>query len=219
VKSRFLFLAAIASCTQLAWVRPELLTKAKPAVDSGRLDYFVLKINGQSVRLKDGQEVSVMRGDELEVAEAKLISPEVAVKQVDIIGFKSPSKIVGEDRGVRFRTDRLSSWYSEGRRGEVWSILATSQDILHGAAFIRVIDPSLRYAEIRINQQLKIVRPGDEVTVKASDQFKVDRVVTNLGDDASVKVRFANQSVDGKYEIRFERDRRVFAVIPVTVTE
>ena len=66
---------------------------------------------------------------------------------------------------------------------------------------------------------MRVVRPGDEVIVKATDQFKVDRVVTNLGDDSSVKIRVVNQAADSKYEIRFERDRRVFAVIPVTVTE
>ncbi len=220
MKSRYLIVAAIVSCTQFAWVRPELHTKAKPAGDSGgRLDYFVLKINGQPVRLKEGQEVSVMRGDELEVAEARLISPDFTAKQVDVIGFKSPGKVSGEDRGFRFKTNRLSDWYSEGRLGEVWSVIATSGDTLHGAGFIRVIDPSLRYAEIKVNQQMRVVRPGDEVIVKATDQFKVDRVVTNLGDDSSVKIRVVNQAADSKYEIRFERDRRVFAVIPVTVTE
>ncbi|MEN9835071.1 MAG: hypothetical protein RL011_1264, partial [Pseudomonadota bacterium] len=64
-----------------------------------------------------------MRGDELEVAEARLISPDFTAKQVDVIGFKSPGKVSGEDRGFRFKTNRLSDWYSEGRLGEVWSVI------------------------------------------------------------------------------------------------
>ncbi len=220
MKWQYLVGLAFVSLAQIGWVRPELHTKARPPSDSGgRLDYFVIKINGQPVRLKEGQEVSIMRGDELEVTEARLISPDVKAKQVDVIGFKSPSKIPGEDRGFRFRTNRLSDWYSESHRGEVWSILAQSDKILHGAAFIRVVDPSLRYAEFRINQQLRVVRPGDEVVVKSSDQIKVDRVVTNLGDDSSVKVLIDDQDRKGKFEIKFERDRRVFAVIPINVTE
>ena len=203
-----------------AWVRPQLQTTAK-AVPSGgqRLDYFVIKINRQPIFLREGAELTIMRGDLLEVVEAKLMTPTIPVTQVDVIGFKSPGKHLGEDRGFEFRTHQLNQWYSEGRKGEVWSILAMTGNNLHGAAFLRLVDPAFRYAEVKVNGKTQVLRDGQELMVKASDQFKLDRVVTNLSDDKDVHFHIVPMSKSGHYEIRIERNKRAFAVIPLKVME
>ena len=203
-----------------AWVRPQLQTLAK-AVPSGgeRLDYFVLKVNRQPIFLREGTELTIMRGDLLEVVEAKLMTPTIPVGQVDVIGFKSPGKQLGEDRGYEFRTHQLNHWYSEGRKGEVWSILAMTGDRLHGAAFLRLVEPAFRYAEVKLNGKTQVLRDGQELIVKASDQFKLSRVVTNLSDDKDVHFHIVPMSKPGHYEIRIERDKRAFAAIPLKVME
>jgi hypothetical protein len=203
-----------------AWVRPQLQTQARAVASGGqRLDYFVIKVNRQPIFLREGAELTVMRGDLLEVVEAKLVTQAIPVGQVDVIGFKSPSKHLGDDRGFEFRTNQLSPWYSEGRKGEVWSILAMTGDSLHGAAFLRLVDPAFRYAEVKVNGKTQVLRDGQELIVKASDQFKLTRVVTNLSDDKDVQFHIVPMSKPGHYEIRIERDKRAFAAIPLKVME
>ena len=160
-----------------------------------------------------------MRGDLLEVVEAKLMTPAMLVGQVDVIGFKSPNKHLGEDRGFEFGTHQLNQWYSEGRKGEVWSILAMTGNKLHGAAFLRIVDPAFRYAEVKVNGKTQVLRDGQELIVNASDQFKLSRVVTNLSDDKDIHFHIVPLAKSGHYEIRIERDKRAFAAIPLKVME
>src|SRR5690606_2510507 len=130
-----------------------------------------------------------------------------------------------EDRGFEVDTasDLIKGWSVE-KKGERFRIKTFTGATDHGEAFIRLTDPQLRYAEVKVNDKLVIFRDGEVVRVKSSDEVKVEKVITNIENDTK-EVGFQivpareNPEVLGTkfYEIRFLRGDQVFARIPLQV--
>ena len=107
----------------------------------------------------------------------------------------------------------------EGKRGDLYAVLALSHATLHGVVYLRLIEPVLRYAEVAINGRTRVLRDGEPLNVKATDQVKVERVVTNLESTDGVRFQIATGDGPGAYAIRFSRGDTPFASIPLKVAD
>lgn len=220
-KTVFAPILGVLACLAVSgWARPTVPANAARSTAPGqRLDYMVVKINEEPHILRDGDELGVMWGDQIEVTEAVLVDRSQSVSEVNVVGYRSPSGHAREDRGYPFKTHQLKPSYSENKAGEVYAVTAATADVLYGVVYLRLVAPVLRYAEVRVNGASRLVRDGEPLSVGARDQFKVEKVVTNLMNNSDVLFRVVAGSEPGRYQIRFERDRRVFAAIPLRVLE
>lgn len=204
-----------------AWTRPEAPSTVPRAAEPAlRLDYVLVLVNAKPHLLRDGEELAIVRGDQVVIKEAGLRDKQHLIKEVNVIGFQAP-KGGNEDRGQLIDTAKdLKAKYSESGKGQVYAVLAGSKGVLHGGVFLRLIEPTLRYAEISVNGKQLTLRDGEPVTVRGTDKVKVEKVVTNL--ESHEGVMFQMTEVDpaqGAYEIRFLRSGLAFATIPLRVRE
>lgn len=201
------------------WVRPEAPTTAKPPVDkAAQLDFVIFTVNGESKVVRAGEELVVVRGDQVLVKDAALFDRTQKIREVNVVGWKSPDKNPSEDRGYFFNSSDLKSKYSENGRGDVFAVLAQTKSLLHGTVYLKLIEPTLRYAELTVNGKPLTLRDGEKVEVSAKDLVKVEKVVTNLDSNTGVVFQMV-EVAPPDYEIRFLRGERPFASIPIKVKE
>lgn len=217
----------ISVALSLAWVRPAAPANSpKPTSEAGRqLDYVIVEVNGQPRLVKSGAELPVLRGDHLKIKEATLNDRSTQPKDVNLVGYQSPSP-KGEDRGYEFTTTDLKTRHSEDQKGEVYALQVATKNVLHGTVYLKLMNPVLRYAEVSINGANKVLRDGESLSVKATDLVKVERVVTNLEKNDDVLFQIApafskpsagKPGVSGAYEILFQRGGTDFARIPLKI--
>lgn len=182
-------------------------------VRADQLDYVLVSVNGKSRMVRAGDELPVIRGDTVSVAEAVLVGRK-PIKDVNVLGLHGPKN---DDRGVSFKTDKLMPRYSEGDKGEVYAIMANAKKQLAGVVYLRLIDPVLRYAEISVNGKKHVLRDGEALDAKAKDIVKVESVKTNLEGTSDVIFQIVPTPEVGadRYEIRFLRAGQPFARIPL----
>jgi hypothetical protein len=211
-----LFVAGLA----MGWTRaqPEPKATSAGALDPlRRLDYILIEINGIPRTVRNGEELHLIRGDKLLVREAYLhrgLSP----KEVQVVGLTRTRSGTPDARGTEFRTKDLASRQSEGGKGQIYAIMVRTKKELHGVAYLRIQEPTLRYAEVTINNQKRVIRDGEVLKVSPKDLFKLDRIVTNLEGDEGVVFQIADGS-HGERAIRFLRHGIAFATVPLVIEE
>ncbi len=198
---------------------------AKSAVP---LEYITVEVNGALKKVAVNRELAVVEGDQLLIKSAILYDPRISAANVNLVGFVSPIvKRSAEDRGVKISTstDLMKKW-SVDPEGELYRVEAFTGKHKHGQVFLRVLKPVLKYVEVLINGEPKILREGEFLTVKATDTFKVKSVKSNIENDHE-EVSFQmvpmapELELSGKkfYEIRFTRNKKVFAKISMQIVE
>ncbi len=214
---------SLLSLIQISWARPNLPTKIQESSShEQKLDYVIVKINGESHVVRASQEIAVIRGDSMVVQSAALNKKDSRVGVVNFVGYRHPVHGGAEDRGYKIDTAKsLDTKYSEGEAGKIYAITATSRRELHGAVFVKILNPTLRYAVININGNDVVMHDGESLDVKKTDLVKVSKVETNVSDHSSINFQiFEQQAKDGsKFEIRFSRGGYLFARIPLKIKE
>lgn len=228
---RRLFLAACLPVL-VSWVRPQLPAVGRLLPTSkAQLDYITIELGGETKLVRSGQELSMVIGDIFTVKDAYLMDKQARPGFINVIGFAHQQAKLNpnEDRGQTIDTMvlmRKPGW-SEGGRGKVFAVAAQTGKDVHGMIFIKLVEPTLRFAEIQINGEPRTMRDGETLFLKKSDRFKVSRVVTNLYDDSRVTFQIVKPLDQAKsdtksaqqYEIRFLRAGRIFAAIPCQVSD
>jgi hypothetical protein len=200
------------------WVRPQFPAPNKAVEESeSKLDYIVIEVEKETRIVASHQTLNLVRGDRFRVKRAQLHPEHGEATHVNVVGFRNP-KGLANDQGYEIRSDRdlLGGW-SEQKHGTVYAI--TVGKPLAGGVFINLVDPVLHYCILLVNGQSKVFRAGEIVAVKATDEFKVDKIVTNMPTHDDLNYKVLDQSIgDNKqYEIRFLRHERPFASINLKV--
>jgi hypothetical protein len=210
---------ALAALALGGWTRPKGPSSAAPQSGGARLDYVLFHVNGKPRLVKAGEELVVVKGDTVEVKDAERVA-RGPIAEVNVVGFSTTThpnkKAPGDERGVPFKTTELGVRHSEGAKGEVFAVTAGDKKRLAGVVYLRVTPPVLRYAEISVNGERRVLRDGEPLTAKASDMVKVETVKTNLEGTSDVIFQIVPQKGD-LYEIRFQRGGETFARIPLTL--
>lgn len=193
-----------------------------PAVVTSSLDFFLIDVNGQSQIVRQGEVLQVVRGDSLTIVKAALKGTDHQAEVVNLVGFVRPATAAkqrpldqGDDRKIAIDTgDDLRKKYSAEGKGLRYRIVAESSSGPYGEAFVDLIDPEFRFAEVLVNDKLKIVRLGQSLDLVAADKIKVRRVVTNVFDLRSV--RFQIETKNGQSQMQLFRGRNIFARIQLS---
>lgn len=198
----------------------------EPSDKSLQLDYVILQINGETKKINGNEEISFVRGDLIKVKEAYLKDSKKAINLLAIMGAEESNQALNEIRKRELDSSR-ELVQREGTldpQGTVYALVAQSGGLLHGAIFLRRIEPTLSHIDIQVNGKARVMREGESLQVKKSDRYKVVNVVTNIRD--SKEVSFAVVPVIGAksndnymqhYQIVFRNKDYVFAKIPLTV--
>ncbi|MBI2601556.1 MAG: hypothetical protein HYW48_00725 [Deltaproteobacteria bacterium] len=214
-----------------AWtVPPYYQSFEKASKHEAQLDSVIIEVNGEPRSVKNGEELSFVRGDELLVKKVLLNSPEAKPSITNVVGFVNEGS-GSNDLGYKIdtSTELTKKTWALNPEGTVYTVVAYSQRILHGAVFLNRVEPRLEYIDVDINGKTRVMREGEKLLVKKSDSFKVERVVTNLRDNetitfAIVPVIRGEQEAEvpaekgaKEYRIVFRHKEYTFAKIPMIV--
>jgi hypothetical protein len=182
------------------------------------------KVNGTKTAIRNGEHLTLVKGDVIEILSANLDGTQNRPGYINFVGLPGRdenNKL--NDTNVEIRTDKdlLESW-SISKGEEVYKISVKTRGTEHGSVFLRIVEPKLKYAVININGKDKILRSDETLNVGNKDMVKVSRVETNLPEIAQ-DVLFQIIPIAGgakgskKFEIRFLRNEKMFAKIPMLV--
>lgn len=187
-----------------------------------RLEYLIVEINGSRRLVSDRQQIEIVRGDTIKVIDAVLADPTLRVQYINVVGFRNPPDN-GRDRGYHIDTDRdLLPGFSLHGRGQRYSISIGSGKKIHGEVFLSLLAPVLRFAVLQVNASKSLVlRDGETVQVGVNDKLKIAKVSTNFSTttDLTFNIYRPRFAADKKYEIRFERRKKIFARIPLLIID
>ena len=219
---RILLVGMLFFChTGHSWVSPTQYSPRQRYTDPAQqLDYLVLEINGERRLLKAGTQVEIVRGDLLKVIVPVLKDRQQQAQYVNIVGFQNPPDN-GKDRGYLVNTAKqLLPYFSQRGEGRVYAIVVGSEDKIHGEVFYRLLDPQLRYAVLRVNDSRSLVlRDGEPVQIALDDRLTISNVSVNFTSRQGLSFDiYRDPSAAVQHEIRFARDDKIFARIPLQIT-
>lgn len=208
----------------VSWNLPEAYRSLQEPNDKTMLlDYVIVEVNGTVKKVSRNEEISFVRGDILNVNEAYLKDSK---KVINLLGIASsnPTKELLDIRkkSVDSSLELIQKEEALDPEGAVYALIAQSGKTLHGAIFLRRVEPTLSYIDVLINDKIRVMREGESLQVKKSDHFKVVNVVTNIRDkkDVSFAVEILGTKTTGNvqnYQIVFRNKKYVFAKIPLAV--
>ncbi|MCB9228382.1 MAG: hypothetical protein H6618_02105 [Deltaproteobacteria bacterium] len=213
---------------------PEYYQKMPHPEDAGmRLGYYIVERNGERIILENGTVLRFIRGDLLRVTGVVLKNGEKNKRtEVNVVGFRA--KTAGEDRQDLGQFIDTASYlnrkyWSINNEGDTYAVVAARDGQMLGMASLQRVEPKLQYVDIRLNDQIRVMREGQLIRMNASDQFKVEKIVTNLKNLDHVHYRLLRVSGEaltgqknlpdhvGAYKLIFQHRSYEFAAIPMLV--
>jgi hypothetical protein len=186
---------------------------------TGAIDSLVVEVNGERRRVDPTAGFSIVRGDLLTIVDVALKDRSASLPLVDVIGFRAKSTKSKDDRGLVIDTarnlNRIGSLDGQGRR---YPIRVSSANGLRGEVIMTIEEPRLISLEIEVNGEHRTFTPGDRLSIAASDSIHILDLRTNIRGNENVKYEISNNKPStnrSKKELRFSRDGRVFARVPI----
>ena len=191
-----------------------------------KLDYVVLSVNNDSQVIRSGNEFQLIKGSQFVIKDAVLKDQEIRPRTVNLVGYRGPED-GADDRGFLVDSTKIeSSWsVTDGYKEKTYVIIVYSGKVIHGTISVKVIDPQLEYADILVNDEKTVMREGEVLKVKASDRFKVQKVVTNIKYNMGIRFQIrpsiepmkVGQENHENLDIIFSYKEYIFAKIPIYV--
>jgi hypothetical protein len=193
---------------------------ASPA--PARLNAVTLEVNGEPSAIRDKEQLTVVKGDTLKIRSVSLYNAtDSALTEVNFIGY--PGR---DDRNVVIRSDKdLTRKWSLKGDGETYAIKLRDKTGQIGEVFVKIVQPVLKYAVVKVNGQERIVHDQQPIKVGGADMVKVERVETNLptldkGLRFQIVPRTSGKDIkEYSHEIRFLRHENVFASVPLGIVK
>ena len=230
---RVLSLILLISCL-VAFKVPEYYQKMTQATQGKVLDYYIVERNNERLTLSAGEVLPFVRGDSLKIVSAVLKDGSTVQGEVNVVGFRPPGDTGSRnDTGVLIdTTDNLDKkFWAVDNEGLTYAVVSALKKTVYGMAYLQRTEPMLKYVDIRLNDEIRVMREGQVIRLRSTDQFKVEKVVTNLKDVGEVKFRLVKvakrkkkdlEKVIGKadaYELIFQHRSYDFATIPMLVEQ
>ena len=192
------------------------------------LSHVVIEVNGLRSLVNDGETFTVIQGDKVLIVSAILQERTITPEHVNLIGFSADKAKVGEDRGAVFSTAKgFDPQWTVDSNKSIYAIAVTSKKRLHGAIFMKIAQPLLKFADVLVNDKVRVMREGEILILAAKDKIQVQKVVTNLEKDNDVDfeiIKTGNNELEKShlrpataYEIQFSRQGQIFAKIPMLI--
>ena len=200
-----------------------LLSRSGPGGElskaSGAIDSLVVEVNGERRRVDPTSGLSLVRGDLLTIIDVALKDRSRSLPVVDVIGFRAKSATSKDDRGHVIDTARnLNRFSSLDGQGGRYRIRISDANVIRGEVIMTIEEPRLISMEIEINGQRRTFGPDDRLSISAKDSIQIFDIRTNVRGNENVKYQISNNKPStgrSKKELRFSRDGRVFARVPI----
>lgn len=190
------------------------------------LDYILVKINGAVKLVRNGETISFVGGDIVEITAGHLNDTSSDISAINVYGYRSPKGGLDDRFSIIDTANSLdkATWATD-KKSLKFSVLASSRRLLHGVIYLERRDPKLSYVEVKVNNKTHLMRQGQNFVVSGSDKFKVEKVVTNIDDVENIEFSMIElpmnpiiQDQNGKkYSIVLRYKNNVFARLPMTV--
>ncbi len=210
---------------QTGWVLPEPYQKLEPPKDPGiLLDSVIIEINGQTKKVPSGGELPFVKGDLIKIRLALLKNAKAKSYPLSTEGISRTHELQ-TNKPIDTSKDLNDKSGSVDPAASVFPIVLRSNQTLHGMIFLHRIEPTLSYADVLINGKKIVMREGEKISVKASDRFKVTKVMTNVPDNRDITFKVISMpdsppAAPGKaYQIIFRHKAFTFARIPLTIED
>lgn len=227
---RFLAFFFLLEAPLAAWTLPGSYKSMQPypVGDAMALSHVVVEVNGLRALVKADETFTVVQGDVVLIEEAFLNRREFKPEQLNLVGFSASKGKPNEDRGTKFNTAAgFDDQWAVDPMKTTHVIAAVSKKRLHGVVFLKIIKPQLKFADVLVNEKVRVMREGEVLVLRATDKIKIQSVVTNMekNDDVNFEIiKTKNNEIEkmhlrqaSAYEIRFSRQSQVFAKIPMLV--
>ncbi len=221
-----LFKNAIVSILLLASPTTAIAVKSEPIQD---VSHVMVEVNGHRRVLRAGNTLVLVRGDRLKLIDAGLSTVGQRIERMNVVNSQLPLTPPWYDEtGMTIQTtsSRFAEKLSHNPTQPQFRIQVGNRQKLLGTIPVLLVEPQLRYAEVRINGSTRISRPGTLLRLNAQDQFRIADVRTNVPDQdnevAFQIVPLASHAALSSikfYEIQFHRRGEIFARIPVQIEE
>lgn len=185
-----------------------------PIAEGQNLDYIVIEINGERKILKKGQSLTFIKGDKIKLVSSHLKNSSETVEETNVVGFRNPiDRRLRNDLGFEIdsNTNLHNNQWAVNESGDLYVIVASSKKTLHGISYLKRIVPRLKYVDIQVNDKTRVVRDGELLRVSPSDEFKVERFVTNLKNNE--EVTFQIVSMKTKRNVLQKKDVKKYQMV------
>ena len=196
----------------LRWYRPSLLlvifslfylleARVEAAsVDRSYLEYLELQINGAKVVARNKEEITVFLGDTVQIGDAVLTNGKSA-EIVNLVGFKNSK--VGNPYDDRFKkidvTKDLNKRWAVGTSQNLYRIVVRSRSWMHGQIVLKVERPELEKVLVSLSGIDQMVRSGETIFARSSDQLKVKEFYGNFDtDDKNFRFEIKKDGINAK---------------------
>jgi hypothetical protein len=195
---------------------PARLSAAMLVIRPTELDFAIVEVNGERRFLRSGEQLTVFRGDIIQVKRVALRDQDLNVDSTVLFKWvpEHRGSFVQEMAGKRFDTAKLSVFRSathEAMDSFSGRIVFRTGNVRHGFIQLNVIAPTLQYVEVSVNQTRHLLRDGAVIKVKPEDLFKVFHVETNLPKSETVYYQVSQDKE--RYYLQFARKNILFATV------
>ena len=194
------------------------------AANSPELDYVIIAVNGQETQVRGSERYVLIEGDTLELKKSYLKDGSTDHK-LNFVGYVPAGKVgkdnTAHDLGYEIDTGKhlLKDW-AKNKDRMIYEVTAQSSSGKNGFIEIQVIPAELKYAELLIDGESKIIRDGETIKIADDSQFKVKSVVTNVENDRQeVYYEIVEKKLGPKtrYELVLKRKNLTFATLGIQV--
>lgn len=157
-----------------------------------KIEYLVIRQNDEQKLLKNGQTLSVVRGDIIELLDATGKIKNKSQIIVNFVGFKGGNdKNEAEDRNFPIRTNKdLLPRFSLNEEKNLYQIYAKEGSRKIAYFYIKIVRPQFSYLLIQRNNAEKMALFGEEsLELSRSDSIKIIDIKTNIEGNIGVKLR------------------------------
>lgn len=233
--SKYVMFMLLCSIGLVSWQRPSPPFSDHPITEPHlQLDYMLLEINGDRYSVKNNGELSIVAGDRIRILEAVLMEQTVIPQIVNFVGYYGKGGTSAEDRNVEVNSDvdLVSAWAEvatdsskapgvngfPANESEVFAITALSHGKFHGAVYVRVLKPKLKFVEVSVDGVTSILRNGYTLKLSRNNKLKIGEIKTNFSPRGDLAF-FFKQVSQTKGELLIRRNELVFATIHLVIED
>jgi len=167
--------------------------------------YLIVEENGNVNVLKNGQHLSVVKGDSLKIIDVVVNGETEDDIDINFVGFVSNRHDNnGNDKGAIIDTAKdLLIKYSKDGLGKEYIIKISKGKNIIGNVFVDIIKPELKYIVLRQDETKLWLSDGDIMTIYPLSELVIVDIRTNIIGNSGIEV-----SLNGR-EINLTREKAV----------
>lgn len=152
-------------------------------------------LNQEEKTILNGQTLNFYAGDVIVISSCTLNEEKSPIDSINLVGFYNKKLSPKEDDDQKVEIDTA---FELGEKQRKWSvekddlIFATAvlvSDKIAGLFYLKRQDLSIKYMDVKINDNISVVRLDKPLVLKESDVFSVQKVVSNLENEKDIKVQ------------------------------